>query len=103
VRHRRRRRLSWAAQLHRVLFIDALFCTRCGGRMKGISLLTDPSVVKRILDYLEIASTPPPLSPARVPAPDPRREFGPEGVESRGGDRNLEAAGWGEDDTRAPP
>jgi hypothetical protein len=54
-----------------VLFIEALFCGRCGGRMKGISLLSDPAVVKRILDHLELPSVSPPLSPARVPIPDP--------------------------------
>jgi hypothetical protein len=40
---RSRRRLSWAALLHRVLFLDALSCLRCGGRRKGISLLSDPT------------------------------------------------------------
>ena len=43
---------SWAALLHRVLFVDALLCLHCGGRLKVLSILTVPRVVGRILGHL---------------------------------------------------
>ena len=57
--------LSWAQLLLRVFFVDALVCTKCGGRMTVIALLTDPLVVRRVLEHLQIPATPPPIWPAR--------------------------------------
>jgi hypothetical protein len=89
--------------LHRVLFIDALSCGNCGGRMKVISLLSDPAVVKRILDHLGVPSTPPRLSPARPRLPDPRGEGGPEVFEILVEDGEAGAGSRREEGTRAPP
>jgi hypothetical protein len=100
---RRRRRLSWAALLHRVLFIDALSCGTCGGRRKVISLLSDPAVVKRILDHLGLPSTPPRLSLARPRLPDPRWEVGPEVFETREENGDAGAGSGREEGPRAPP
>ena len=59
-------RMSWAALLKRVLDVDALVCPGCGAAMVVLALLTDPPVVRRILDHLDLPSVAPRLSPART-------------------------------------
>jgi hypothetical protein len=71
--------------------------------MKGISLLSDPAVVKRILDHSEFPSPPPPVSPARVPAPDPRWEVEPEPFDIAGDDEQTATASGREEAWRPPP
>ncbi len=61
----RKRRLSWAALLLRVLDVDALSCPGCGTAMIVLAFLTDPIVVRRILDHLDLPSAAPRLLPAR--------------------------------------
>ena len=51
--------------MRRVLDIDVLTCPKCAASMVIIAFITDPSVLTRILDYLKLPSTPPPLAPAR--------------------------------------
>ena len=51
--------------MRRVLNIDALTCPKCAASMVTIAFITDPSVLTRILDHLNLPSTPPPLAPAR--------------------------------------
>ena len=63
----RSRRLGWAQLLRRVLHIDALTCPECATSMTVIAFLTDPPVLRRILDHLGLPSSPPPLAPARSP------------------------------------
>ena len=62
---KRPRRLPWASLMRRVLNIDALTCPKCAASMVIIAFITDPSVLTRILDHLNLPSTPPPLAPAR--------------------------------------
>jgi len=59
-------RMSWAALLKRVLDVDALSCPGCGAAMVVLAFLTDPPVVRRILEHLELPSVAPRLSPARA-------------------------------------
>jgi hypothetical protein len=56
--------MSWAALLKRVLDVDALSCPGCGAAMVVLAFLTDPPVVRRILDHLDLPSSAPRLSPA---------------------------------------
>ena len=56
---------SWAKLLARVFGIDVSKCTNCGGRMKIISSIKDPPVIKKILNHLGLSPIPPPLAPAR--------------------------------------
>ena len=70
----RKSRRPWAELMARVLLIDALACGQCGGRMKQISTITDPKVIRPFLDCLGIPSTPPTVHPARPP-PDPEETF----------------------------
>ena len=44
----------WAILLKKVWDIDALRCPKCGGRMKAISVIERPSVIRRILEHLEL-------------------------------------------------
>jgi hypothetical protein len=59
-------RMSWAALLKRVLDIDALVCPGCGAAMVVLAFLTDPPVVRRILDHLDLPSVAPRLAPAQT-------------------------------------
>jgi hypothetical protein len=63
---RRSHRMSWAALLKRVLDVDALVCPGCGAAMVVLAFLTDPPVVHRILDHLDLPSVAPRLSPAHT-------------------------------------
>jgi hypothetical protein len=46
------RRRTWAQLLARVYGVDALRCSRCGGRMRIIAFITDPEVVEKILRHI---------------------------------------------------
>ena len=67
---------SWSHLMRRVFSIDVLHCHGCGGRRKLISLITDPPVVRRILQHLHLPTEPPPIAPAR---PNPQLAFDFEG------------------------
>ena len=64
-----RQRLSWAALLARIFFVDVLWCPRCGGRRRIVSFLTDPAVVRRILTHLGLPTEAPAIARAAL-APD---------------------------------
>jgi len=53
--------------LKRVYDIDALSCPRCSGRLRIISLIMEPAVVRRILRSLDLPSEPPVIARARAP------------------------------------
>ena len=46
--------MTWAQRLKRVFGIDMQTCG-CGGTIKAIACIEDPSVIKRILDHLRSA------------------------------------------------
>ncbi len=58
------RRLAWAELLQRVFEVDALRCPKCGGRMRVLSAITDPTVAGRILRCLSLPARAPPLAAA---------------------------------------
>jgi hypothetical protein len=60
-------RLPWAALLKRVFMTDALTCPKCQGRMKILAAITEPEVIRKILDNLGIPSEAPPRAAARPP------------------------------------
>jgi hypothetical protein len=60
-------RMSWAQLLARIYEVLPLLCPACGGEMKVISFITDPSTVQTILLHLELPHRPPRVSPARAP------------------------------------
>jgi hypothetical protein len=56
-------RCGWAAMIRKVYEVDPLTCSRCGGTMKVIALISDFSVVDRIINHLKpafVAAKPPP-------------------------------------------
>jgi len=65
-------RRSWATLLARVFRIDVTRCPDCGGRMKIIAALTDPSSIRRCLQGMRLPARAPPIAPAR---PDPQPQF----------------------------
>jgi hypothetical protein len=48
----RERRRSWAELIRRVYEVDPLVCPECGGKMRVVAFITDPPVIRRILDHL---------------------------------------------------
>jgi len=60
----RRHRVEWARLLARVFQVDVTTCDACGGHMKVIAALTDPSAIRKYLDHVGLPSRAPPLSPA---------------------------------------
>ncbi len=65
------RRIAWADLLKRVFEVDALRCPACGGRMRLLTAITDPSVARRILECLALPPRAPPLALAHEIDPEP--------------------------------
>ena len=65
-------RKRWADLLRRVYEIDPLVCPRCKGTMRVVSFITQPAVIKRILDHLHRSShtrpRPPPAPSSHPPS-----------------------------------
>jgi len=49
----RERRRLWAYLIRRVYHVDPLRCLRCGATMRIISFITDPKVIRKILDHIK--------------------------------------------------
>lgn len=64
------RRLDWALMMKRTFGFDVLVCPRCSGKMRVIATITEPPVVRQILEHLGVRASPLP----RAPAPDPALE-----------------------------
>ena len=96
----RPRRLGWAKLLRRVLNVDALTCPECTTSMTVIAFLTDPPVLKRILDHLSLPSAPPTVAPARSPL-DEAGLFADEPPDDNGDDWTYQEEG--SQIARAPP
>jgi len=65
-------RRRWADLIRRVYEVDPLVCPRCGGEMRVVGFITEPSLIKRILDHLrkrEKGPRPPPRAPQPVASP----------------------------------
>jgi len=63
----RDRYLDWASLLKRVFEYDVTVCENCGGKVKVLAVLTDPVVIRRILEHLHLPTAPPTLARARAP------------------------------------
>jgi len=60
----------WAELLRRVYEVDPLLCPKCGSQIKVIAFITEPQVIRRIVDCLEKkgrTQRPPPV-PVATPA-----------------------------------
>lgn len=49
---RQRLRRQWAQMIRRIFEVDPLTCKNCGQQMRVISFITDPPVIRKILDHL---------------------------------------------------
>ena len=61
-------RRQWANLIRRVYEVDPLVCPRCGAEMRVIGFITEPKVIKRILDHIRtrdrVSRSPPQSQPA---------------------------------------
>jgi len=62
-------RLDWSKLMRRTYGIDLSICPRCSGPMKPIAVITDPAVIRRILDHLDRMPEPSSTRAARGPPP----------------------------------
>jgi len=69
-----RYRRPWAELLARIFGHQVLICPRCHRRMNRVQLVDDPAVIHRILTYLGLPTSLPPIAPARAP-PQPELDF----------------------------
>jgi hypothetical protein len=60
----RLRRLRWAVLLQRVFAVDALHCPRCGGTLRLLAAIEDPSVARSILECIGLPVRAPPSAEA---------------------------------------
>jgi hypothetical protein len=52
------------------VFAFHLVCTRCGGPLRPVAVVTERDAAARVLRHLDLATTPTPLAPARAPPGD---------------------------------
>ena len=60
-----RLRYSWAELMRRVFERDVLECPRCSGRMRLISTITQPEVIRAILECIGLPARAPPIAASR--------------------------------------
>jgi hypothetical protein len=53
--------------MRRVFAIDVLACAGCGGRLRFLATIEDPTVVAKILAHLGLPTAGPALMPAHPP------------------------------------
>ena len=68
------RNYLWADLMRRSMGLDVVTCPRCGGRLRLIAMIDDPTVVQRVLRHVGLPTQIPDARPARAPptevAPD---------------------------------
>ncbi len=64
--------MTWAQRLKRVFNIDIETCSQCGGTVKVIACIEDPTVIKQILDHLSGKSAPTKSHLVRAPPQNTR-------------------------------
>lgn len=61
------RRLDWAVRMTRSFGFNVLLCPRCTRKMRVLSTITEPAVVRKLLAHLGVRASPLPHAPARDP------------------------------------
>jgi len=61
------RYIDWAVLMKRTWGLDVMQCPACSHRLRVVATLTERAVVSKILDPLQVRSTPLPRAPARDP------------------------------------
>ncbi len=62
--------LSWAQRLKRVFNIDITLCPLCGGQLRIIEDITDPDLIRKILNHRNQRAPPPQAARTRTATPD---------------------------------
>jgi uncharacterized protein YbaR (Trm112 family) len=60
-------RVDWASLLRRSFQVDVLACPSCGGRLRVLGEVTEPAMVRLVLDSLGIPADAPRVARARDP------------------------------------
>jgi hypothetical protein len=60
-------RLDWASLLCRSFQVDVLACAKCGGRLRVLDEVTEPAMVKLVLETLGMPTAAPRVARARDP------------------------------------
>jgi hypothetical protein len=60
-------RVDWATLLRRSFEVDVLTCAHCGGRVRVLGEITEPSMVRLILESLGLPTEAPVAARARDP------------------------------------
>jgi hypothetical protein len=60
-------RVDWASLLRRSFEVDVLACANCGGRLRVLGEVTEPAMVRLVLDSLAIPTDAPRVARARDP------------------------------------
>ena len=65
-------RRRWASLIRRIYEVDPLLCPRCRSLMRVVSFITEPGLIRRLLDHLahgaEEGRAPPPSQSIQTPA-----------------------------------
>jgi hypothetical protein len=61
------RHIDWAVLMKRTWGLDVMRCPACSHRLRVVATITERAVVSKILDHLQVRSTPLPRAPARDP------------------------------------
>jgi len=61
----RTRYIAWPVLMKRTWGLDVLSCPKCARRLRVVSTITQPDVIRKILDHLGVRSTPLPRGRAR--------------------------------------
>ena len=81
-------RLDWASLLRRSFQVDVLECARCGGRLRVLGEVTDPAMVRLVLESLGMPTEAPLVARApccEVQPPVANRSFATEEIRVAGG------------------
>jgi hypothetical protein len=60
-------RVDWATLLRRFFKVDVLTCARCGGRLRVLGKITDPALVRLVLESVGLPRHAPSVARARDP------------------------------------
>ena len=60
-------RVDWATLMRRSFAVDVLQCPTCGGRLRVRGEITEPTLVRQVLERLGVPSEAPPVARARDP------------------------------------
>jgi hypothetical protein len=59
-------RINWARLLKRVFKSELAACPDCGGELKIIAAITQPSAINKLLTHFGLPTHPPPRAPAKL-------------------------------------